>query len=99
MKRFRYLEDAPTLCYNAALCAGCGNCVTVCPHAVFAVVDKRAVILDRDGCMECGACALNCPEEALYVRAGVGCAQAILYSWLSRIPLLRKVFSPDSCCT
>ena len=28
--------------------------------------------------MECGACALNCPQEAIEVNAGVGCAAAII---------------------
>jgi ferredoxin len=27
--------------------------------------------------MECGACMSNCPEGALTVRAGVGCAAAV----------------------
>jgi len=30
-----------------------------------------------DTCMECGACARNCPTEAITVRAGVGCATAV----------------------
>jgi ferredoxin len=33
--------------------------------------------------MECGACALNCPAGALKVDAGVGCAAAIIYSWIT----------------
>jgi len=33
---------------------------------------------DRDACMECGACARNCPTGALSVKAGVGCAAAII---------------------
>jgi len=76
----RYLPGVATLTLDAAKCNGCRMCVAVCPHAVFAIVEKRARIVDADGCMECGACALNCPEEALAVRAGVGCATAILVS-------------------
>jgi len=76
----RYLRGVATLALDSAKCNGCRMCVAVCPHAVFAIVDKRARIVDADGCMECGACALNCPEEALAVRAGVGCATAILAS-------------------
>jgi ferredoxin len=34
-------------------------------------------------CMECGACALNCPTEAIEVNAGVGCAAAIIMSWVT----------------
>jgi ferredoxin len=40
----------------------------------------RAAIVARQACMECGACAKNCPTEALSVRPGVGCAIAVLSS-------------------
>ena len=33
---------------------------------------------DREACMECGACARNCPRGAIRVQAGVGCAAAII---------------------
>jgi ferredoxin len=35
-------------------------------------------VLERSACMECGACAKNCPFGAISVKAGVGCAQAII---------------------
>ena len=56
----------------------CPARVQVCPHAVFLLADRKAVITDRDRCMECGACALNCPRGAISVRAGVGCAAALI---------------------
>lgn len=74
----KYLADVTTLKYDAGKCAGCGRCVEVCPRAVFEMQDKRAVITDRDLCMECGACAKNCVFGALTVNAGVGCAAAII---------------------
>jgi ferredoxin len=74
----RYLEDVITLQLDSALCNGCGLCVAVCPHAVFELRDKREVLADRGACMECGACARNCQEGALRVRAGVGCAAGVL---------------------
>ncbi len=55
-------------------------CIEGCPHGVFGVRNGKAVIVDRDACIECGACALNCPIEAIKVRQGVGCAQAVLQS-------------------
>ncbi len=74
----RYLENAVTLEYNSDRCNGCGMCIHVCPHAVFRLENKRAVLADRGACMECGACAKNCEREAIRVRAGVGCAAGVL---------------------
>ena len=80
----RYLSEVVTLTLDAAKCNGCAMCTQVCPHAVFELVDKRARIVDRDACMECGACAMNCTEEAINVRSGVGCATAVLNGILGR---------------
>lgn len=74
----RYFEDVITLELDAARCNGCGMCIAVCPHAVFELRDKRAVLADRGACMECGACARNCQAGAVRVRAGVGCAAGVL---------------------
>ena len=81
--KLRYLKNVVTLEYDQDKCTGCGMCLHVCPHGVFQLDDRKAVIKDRDFCMECGACARNCPFEALCVRAGVGCASAILAGQLS----------------
>ncbi|MEJ2519175.1 MAG: 4Fe-4S binding protein, partial [Desulfuromonadales bacterium] len=43
----------------------------------------KARIVDRNACIECGACAGNCPVEAFSVQAGVGCASAIIHGWLT----------------
>ncbi len=47
-------------------------CARVCPQAVFVYRDKKAQIEDLDGCMECGACSMNCPVEAINLNPGVG---------------------------
>jgi ferredoxin len=83
MKEMRYLEGVTTLKLDEEACIGCGMCTVVCPHAVFAVEEKKARILERDRCMECGACARNCPVTAIEVKAGVGCASAIIHGWLT----------------
>lgn len=53
-------------------------CIIVCPHEVFQLKEKKAFILNKDQCMECGACEKNCPEGAISVRSGVGCAAGII---------------------
>ncbi|MEA1951453.1 MAG: mercury methylation ferredoxin HgcB [Planctomycetota bacterium] len=78
MSRLRYLSNVVTLELDEAKCNGCEMCVMVCPHAVFAIRDHKARIVERDACMECGAYAKNCAAEAISVESGVGCASAII---------------------
>ena len=83
-----------TLEYYPAKCVGCGMCWTVCPHAVFShearptsnpLVKNRmvATLVNKEACMECGACQLNCPTEAIKVQSGVGCASAMIHAALT----------------
>lgn len=74
----KYLKDVVTLELNTDRCIGCGMCLEVCPHNVFQLHSGKVQFEDRDRCMECGACVGNCPVEALAVKAGVGCASAII---------------------
>ena len=86
MGKLLYLKDVVTLRLDEEKCVGCGMCLLVCPHAVLSMPDGKARIENRDACMECGACQRNCPAAAIGVRAGVGCAYAILYSRLKGRP-------------
>ena len=79
-----YLRNVVTLEYDPSKCNGCGLCVQVCPHGVFKMENKKAVIINMDSCMECGACAMNCKELAINVNKGVGCATAVLNSYLKK---------------
>ena len=74
----KYLKNVARLELFQEKCIGCKACVDVCPHNVFYIKDGKAVILDKDLCMECGACQRNCITGAILVRTGVGCAAAIL---------------------
>ena len=47
MAELRYLADVVTLELSAEKCIGCGLCAEVCPHAVLAVTDGKAAIVDR----------------------------------------------------
>ncbi len=71
-----------TLSYDPDLCTGCGLCVEVCPHGVFATGGQAAELIRPDGCMECGACQVNCAAGALSVESGVGCAAAMIQTAL-----------------
>jgi ferredoxin len=68
-------------------------CTEVCPHGVFTIENGKAQIVDRDACMECGACARNCEVEAITVKSGVGCATAVIIAALrGRKVLPAKIF-------
>jgi NAD-dependent dihydropyrimidine dehydrogenase PreA subunit len=81
MKGFHYLDDVATLKLETETCIGCGRCLEVCPHQVFALEENKAVLVRFDDCMECGACAMNCPVSAIFVDAGVGCAAGLFIGW------------------
>lgn len=82
MKGFHYLKNVTTLELRVPTCIGCGRCLEVCPHQVFTLQGRKAVISLRDACMECGACQQNCPVAAISVAAGVGCATGLINDWL-----------------
>ncbi|MEW6720606.1 MAG: mercury methylation ferredoxin HgcB [Thermodesulfobacteriota bacterium] len=94
----RYLESAVTLEFLPERCVGCGMCAKVCPHEVFRIENKRAVLADRGACMECGACAKNCEHEAISVRAGVGCAAAVLNGMVAGTEPTCDCSGNSSCC-
>jgi NAD-dependent dihydropyrimidine dehydrogenase PreA subunit len=77
------VERINTLLYFPRLCTNCGMCSLVCPQGVFAPGETVARMVNRDACIECGACALNCEADAIQVQAGVGCAAAMIQSALT----------------
>ncbi len=87
--RHQYLKKVVTLEYAREKCTGCGLCSQVCPQGVLKLEDRKAVVLNKDWCMECGACVLNCASSALRVRSGVGCALGVLAG---------KLRGTEPCC-
>lgn len=79
----KYIEDVSTLSLDVTKCTGCTMCTIVCPHAVFSMANKKAVISDKNSCMECGACMKNCSDNAIFVKSGVGCAAGIINGLIS----------------
>lgn len=80
-----YLKNVASLKLDVNKCIGCNRCIEVCPHEVFDLENlpagsqgKKAKIINLDACMECGACAKNCPTKAISVKSGVGCAAGII---------------------
>ena len=67
-----------TLKLDTARCINCRRCTQVCPHGVFAEGGEHVVLTRLAACMECGACVLNCPVQAIEVQSGVGCAWAMI---------------------
>lgn len=61
-----------TLKLDLGTCNGCGMCYTVCPHGVFSRHGRTIALAHAENCMECGACQLNCPTNAITVESGVG---------------------------
>ncbi|MDD1676292.1 MAG: ferredoxin family protein [Methanomicrobiales archaeon] len=71
-----------SLQFFPARCINCLRCVQVCPHGVFVPGEGRVDPVHPNDCMECGACALNCPVQAIRVQSGVGCAWAMIHAAL-----------------
>lgn len=71
-----YIDN--TLQYCPEKCINCLMCTQVCPHGVFTEGKDHIELIQAAACMECGACALNCPVQAIEVQSGVGCAWAMI---------------------
>lgn len=52
---------------NHAKCSACGRCHQICHQDVFygSVAKAVPVITYPDECWHCGACAVECPENAI----------------------------------
>jgi len=93
----KYLKNVSTLSLITEKCIGCGKCTEVCPHGVFTLTDGKVQVAQKDLCIECGACALNCSTNAIEVNAGVGCAVAIIKGWFTGSEPSCDC-SSDRCC-
>lgn len=86
-------DDKPHLILNQEICKVCEDrvCLTVCPANVYkqCTLEKKAnndvqkdgtmecIDIEYENCLECGACRVACPYEAIdwkYPTAGCGAA-------------------------
>ena len=49
-------------------CAGCGECVDVCPVEVFELQDSKAVPVNAEECLGCDSCVEVCEESAITIE-------------------------------
>lgn len=91
-------RSSVTLTLEGQKCTGCGLCLDVCPHAVFALENGRARIQRGQDCMECGACQRNCRFGAIRVETGVGCAAAMISGALRGTEACCGGPDSGSCC-
>jgi NAD-dependent dihydropyrimidine dehydrogenase PreA subunit len=58
----------PQISLELDRCTGAADCVQVCPWEVLHLTSNppRAEIADPDACIACGACIVQCPENALF---------------------------------
>ena len=57
-----------------AACIHCAapKCLAACPvHAIFVDSETGMVVIDQESCIGCGACATQCPFDAIQIVAGI----------------------------
>ncbi|MBW1996482.1 MAG: ferredoxin family protein [Deltaproteobacteria bacterium] len=50
------------------LCTGCGTCEDICPGDIIRMNGDEPEVAYPEECFHCGACFLDCPEEAISYR-------------------------------
>jgi NAD-dependent dihydropyrimidine dehydrogenase PreA subunit len=80
---------------DSEACTGCSTCAKVCPHGVLQMRDKKAVLAAEERCIECGACQLNCHDEAIVVTKGTGCLVVIIREDVLK---LKPAAGSAGCC-
>jgi len=67
-------KDTFTVELLSEACTGAADCVTVCPRGVLRMNGhlRKVEITEPDRCIQCGACIVQCPEDALRFRRSDG---------------------------
>jgi ferredoxin like protein len=67
LSKVRYrIDTKPHIKVNTELCETCTEnfCLYVCPVQNYVFIDGK-MIFSWQGCMECGACRIACPRQAI----------------------------------
>jgi ferredoxin like protein len=63
------LDKEPHIVIHDDLCTAsrCTNkpCLYVCPADLYELDDQQKMIVNWEGCLECGTCLICCPSDAL----------------------------------
>ncbi len=67
-------DSKKTIIHDASICASCRNCISICPHDIWAVTkdDKKATFIDKDKINACSLdmeCIRVCPTGAIEIIA------------------------------
>lgn len=54
-------------------CTGCTACIRRCPTNAITGERKLLHVIDPELCIDCGACGVVCPDEAIYDHLGTLC--------------------------
>lgn len=56
--------------FNQEKCKGIWQCYNVCPVGCWTpdTASRKVVFHDKERCIACGACVLQCPEDAIELR-------------------------------
>jgi len=70
------VDKEPHIRVNQEACNNCQSrpCLYVCPAGLYTLSDGE-LLYSYEGCFECGACYVACPEHAIdwnYPRGGYG---------------------------
>jgi NAD-dependent dihydropyrimidine dehydrogenase PreA subunit len=76
LKSSFYPDRFLTIALDAALCTLCGTCTRVCPRGCYRLDPRAAAITisDPERCVQCGACIVQCPTDALSFHSPNGAA-------------------------
>jgi len=68
LARLRIDKDMSRYRFSVRICRHCDDypCLDVCPTAALRLDGRRVVLIVDEECLQCGACASECPYEAIF---------------------------------